>query len=82
MASKSLADKREAEIAKLKQELKRIDSRISKLVNQSENQPIQTATHLQPVYVANEQLVPILNVPERHSAARSLDSTQRLNRNR
>lgn len=82
MASKSLADKREAEIAKLKQELKKIDSRLSELVNQSENQRVQTATHLQPVYVPNEQLAPILNVPERHSAAQNLDSTQQLNRNR
>ena len=86
MASKSLAENREAEIAKLKQELQRIDSRLSKLVNQSENQfedkAVQTVNHLQPVYVPNEKLVPIPNAPERHSALRRLAPTQRPNRNR
>ena len=82
MASKTLAENREAEIAKLKQELQRIDARLSKLLNQSAKRSVQTATHLQPVFVPEEQLVPILQTPERHSALRRLEPTQRLNRTR
>jgi len=76
MASKALADNRAGEISKLKQELEVIDARLSRLVVQ----PTQRASHLEPVYVPKGQLVPILDVPKRHSLPKKLEPSQRFRR--
>ena len=73
VASKLLADYREAEIAKLKKELEIIDARLSRLVVK----PLQRASHLEPVYVPKQQLVPIHDLPQRYSRLNGLEPIQK-----
>ena len=63
MASKLLAEQRDAEIARLKHELEVIDARLARMVVK----PLQRASHLEPVYVPKGQLVPLTDKPNRHS---------------
>ncbi len=66
LASKMLADNRANEIVKLKQEIDLINARLNRLVNR----PVRPATHLEPVYVPQKELLPIRDTPERHSYRR------------
>lgn len=63
MASKLMENQRQAEIARLKRELEIIDAQLSRLVAK----PFQRAPHLEPVYVPSQQLVPIRDLPPRHT---------------
>lgn len=74
MANKLLADHREMEIARLKKELEIIDARLSRLVVK----PFKRASHLEPVYVPKQQLVPIHDLPQRHTLLEKLEPARRI----
>lgn len=73
MASKLMEEQRQAEIARLKRELEIIDARLSRLVVK----PLQRAAQLEPVYVPNQQLVPIRDLPPRHTRLENLDRSSK-----
>lgn len=73
MANKLMAEQRQSEIARLRKELAIIDARLSRLVKK----PSQRDSQLEPVYVPNQQLVPLHDLPQRRARFEDPESSLR-----